>query len=328
MKRRIEEEEDYDSEFDELELDLKSLKIIDSQEEYDLLMKCYNVSQTDDNIISILNETYLRYNRYIKALNLSAYPEIDTNITKYLQLNISFNQVDAFNLMKKIDTMFINLITEQSTESTSHQNKKRFKEMDIDTDDEKEFYNQNDKEQNSDSREKEKEEEESDIEYLSYNYNVEGNAHLLLREDPQNFILFQRKERMGLRVAKGEPWFPTEEDDEPDNDNAEVEKELNFKFSNYINNLFNDEEEYKIMIKAIDAKIIDEDIHDVLMLANARYYRDYHYLLKLNNNLFPQIKELLNKYLNMNISLNQTDAFNLMKKIDKLILDDVLKQEI
>lgn len=83
--------------------------------------------------------------------------------------------------------------------------------------------------------------------------------------------------------------------------------------------------EYEILMRAYRSKITDDDLIDVLDEASDRFSR---YLESINFERYPMIEKGINKFFQLDVRTNKTRAFDVMKRIDRLILGAIDQDEI
>jgi len=101
MKRRVSTSE--------IARELEGMQLID-YDEYELLMRGYKADINDMDIDDILDESLIRYRRYIKLLNLDDYGYILKLLKMYIKMDVRKNKMEAFRLMKEIDESLVNAL--------------------------------------------------------------------------------------------------------------------------------------------------------------------------------------------------------------------------
>ncbi len=82
-------------------------KIITSDEECEYLLEAFHCTVPT---VEIISKARVRYERMLRCVYFEGdnLLEIEQHITRFLQLNISANITEMFNLMKIIDTKILN----------------------------------------------------------------------------------------------------------------------------------------------------------------------------------------------------------------------------
>lgn len=100
----------HDNDMSELEEIFSNVGITENSE-YTLLKKSLDVKyKNDDSTIELLNSVRNRYIRYIKYINFEENWRIEKEIFEFLRLDIYKHRKVAFDLMKYIDNMIIDII--------------------------------------------------------------------------------------------------------------------------------------------------------------------------------------------------------------------------
>lgn len=100
----------HDNDISELEEIFSNVDITENSE-YILLKKSLNSKYRNDNsTIELLNNVRERYIRYIRYINFEENWRIEKEIFEFLRLDIYRNKKVAFELMKYIDNMIIDII--------------------------------------------------------------------------------------------------------------------------------------------------------------------------------------------------------------------------
>lgn len=108
MNKRVYKIQDND--MSDLEEVFRNVDITENSE-YTLLKKSLDVKyKNNDSTIELLNNTRERYIRYIKYVNFEENWRIEKEIFEFLRLDHYKNQKVAFELMKYIDNMIIDII--------------------------------------------------------------------------------------------------------------------------------------------------------------------------------------------------------------------------
>lgn len=88
---------------------------IGENDEYMLLKKSLNVKYRNDNsMIELLGNVRDRYIRYIKYVNFEEHWRIEREIFEFLRLDVYKNTKVAFELMKYIDNMIMDIIDNEN----------------------------------------------------------------------------------------------------------------------------------------------------------------------------------------------------------------------